>query len=171
MTGQVFLPCDPVDSTPLPTQRAKKGFLAHVLPTFRCHICKNPPMSLLRLDLAGWFRGTCPGCGPLSSEYGTHKTVKARFWPWLSGKSLMPFELFPLRSAVVPVRGHDRGLCVDLCRTVQWFRGGLVCEAHRLVYHPEMVMKSVPNLLQRDPEHKQAFSASRLHSTSRLYIR
>ena len=22
-----------------------------------------------------------------SSEYGTYKTVKARFWPWLSGKS------------------------------------------------------------------------------------
>ena len=24
---------------------------------------------------------------PLSSEYGTCETVKARFWPWLSGKS------------------------------------------------------------------------------------
>ena len=24
---------------------------------------------------------------PLSSEYGTYKTVNARFWPWLSGKS------------------------------------------------------------------------------------
>jgi len=24
---------------------------------------------------------------PLSIEYGTYKTVKARFWPWLVGKS------------------------------------------------------------------------------------
>jgi len=28
---------------------------------------------------------------PLSREHGTHKTVKARCWPWLSGKQ--PFEL------------------------------------------------------------------------------
>ena len=32
---------------------------------------------------------------PLPSEYGTYKTVKARFGPWLSGKSS---KLFPLRS-------------------------------------------------------------------------
>ena len=29
---------------------------------------------------------------PLSSECGTHKTVKTRFWPWLSGQS--PYNLF-----------------------------------------------------------------------------
>ena len=33
----------------------------------------------------------CPSfdsiCEPPSSEYGTYKTVKARFRPWLSGKS------------------------------------------------------------------------------------
>ena len=26
-------------------------------------------------------------CDPLSIEFGTYKTVKARFWSWLSGKS------------------------------------------------------------------------------------
>jgi len=29
-----------------------------------------------------------PTALPLPSECGTHRTVKARFWPWLSGKSL-----------------------------------------------------------------------------------
>jgi len=37
------------------------------------------------------------GCCPLSSEYGTHKTVKAGFWPWLEPfcmrKSVKIFEL------------------------------------------------------------------------------
>jgi len=36
---------------------------------------------------------------PMSSEYGTYRTVKARFWPWLSGTS--PYNIlkvFPLRS-------------------------------------------------------------------------
>ena len=31
--------------------------------------------------------------------YGTCETVKARFWPWLLGKSPSFFEMFPFRSA------------------------------------------------------------------------
>ena len=38
----------------------------------------------------------------LPSEFGTHKTVKARFWPWIepfsARKSLQPFWLFSSRS-------------------------------------------------------------------------
>ena len=39
--------------------------------------------------ISGWCRnngfGGCFGCR--SSEHGTCKSVKARFWPWLSGES------------------------------------------------------------------------------------
>ena len=31
----------------------------------------------------------------LSSEYGTRKTAKARFWPWLSGKVRKTFQVDP----------------------------------------------------------------------------
>jgi len=57
------------------------------------------------------------GAAPLSSEYRTYKTVKARFWPWLSGESphnLVSCSLFAgfLRcgwgshSHMVCARGH-----------------------------------------------------------------
>ena len=52
--------------------------------------------------------------GPLSSEYVTNKTLKARSWPWLSGNQVIipppedglqviqTFKLFSLRSKGSP---------------------------------------------------------------------
>ena len=36
--------------------------------------------------------------GPLSSEYGTRKTVRTRLWPWFLVKVLKTFQLFLVRS-------------------------------------------------------------------------
>jgi len=65
---------------------------------------------------------------PLPSEYGTCKTVKARFWTWLSGKRYNTFKLFLLRSEA------------DL---LERFRGGLVFKAHRLVYHSTLGLRVI----------------------------
>ena len=59
---------------------------------------------------AAWimFHGECAPVSPLPPpnhprlwnryEHGTHKTVTARFRPWLSGTSTTPLELFSRRS-------------------------------------------------------------------------
>ena len=49
---------------------------------------------------------------PLSSEQGTNKTVKARFWRWLSDKShLKPFKVFPFRPRSLNPTPSSRGRC------------------------------------------------------------
>ena len=47
---------------------------------------------------------------PSLCEHGTCKTVKARFWPWLSGESPKTFEVFrsfpDFRLACLEIRGE-----------------------------------------------------------------
>jgi len=83
---------------------------------------------------------------PLSSTFGTYKTVKARLWPWLEQffrrKSLTPSKLFPPRSEAV-----DRGREVEYLDVK--FRRGLVFKAHRLLCHSTLgsrVIKKVEYL-------------------------
>jgi len=74
--------------------------------THSCSLARSLPLSLSpflplsapgrctrRRDLA---RRTEPECEwPMSSEYGTYKTVKARFCPWLSGYRLENLQGVP----------------------------------------------------------------------------
>ena len=58
---------------------------------------------------------------PLSSERGTCKTVKARFWPWFLGKSPHVFLLSPVSSeAVQPIHPRFCGQTVD-CMGILFF--------------------------------------------------
>jgi len=55
------------------------------------------PLDRLILELVDWlFQATrTVAAVPSSSEYGTHETVKAIFWPLLSGKSLKTLKGAP----------------------------------------------------------------------------
>ena len=62
------------------------------------------PGSLTSTFLSGAGRRSVSGSrshpSPLSSEFGTHNTVTARFWPWLEpfpGKSLQTLISYPLK--------------------------------------------------------------------------
>jgi hypothetical protein len=48
----------------------------------------------------------CECSGLLPNEFGTSKTVKTRFWPWISGKVLeICSKIFSLCSEAVRVQG------------------------------------------------------------------
>ena len=67
-------------------QRFRGGivFKAH-----RLHVSLNSRLESIKVEevTRGRGCGVRDGYPPLSSEYGTHQTVTARFQPWLSGKS------------------------------------------------------------------------------------
>ena len=58
--------------------------------------------SALHACLVRWwhvgFERTARVLRPLPSEYGTHKTVRARFWPDFEGKNPYNVKLLPLGS-------------------------------------------------------------------------
>ena len=54
----------------------------------------NIKVNTFMVNAPGTHFGCCIGQSPLSSEYGIHKTVEARFWPWLLGNSLLTLSVF-----------------------------------------------------------------------------
>ena len=61
----------------------------------------------------------------LSSRYGTHKTVKAKFWPWVPENVSKTFKLFSLRSQaalvpILPVFGTGFGILLGFAGTARF---------------------------------------------------
>ena len=78
-------------------------------------VCCFPRSEACQLKRDLPFRIANPGSlAPLSSEYGTDRTVKAQFWPWLACNSFKTFQVVPFSHLHVEVRvGLERGELVD----------------------------------------------------------
>ena len=86
---------------------------------------------------------------PPSSEYGTHTTVKARFWPCLPGESPNVFKFLPLRSSFRSGTwpewraGLLEPLVVNMIKSilpqnyVNFWKVRFVCETFRAGFCPE----------------------------------
>ena len=65
----------------------RRANMAHVRPS-------RPDSGLgFQVEVAKIFGGVPFSLSPPSSDYGTCRTVKARFWPWLSGSSRENLEV------------------------------------------------------------------------------
>jgi len=99
-TGSLRASWELADNQPPDSEMMTLGVAGFRDDDFRRLMIKSTPRQAPAPLLDPFHKTSCIGVAPLSGEYGTYKTVKARFWPWLSGKSrLNPFKLSPPRSA------------------------------------------------------------------------